>query len=274
MGSKRRRPLVPPEYVQAVRRAVAQLLDRAGITTPPVEVNRLALCQDVIEIRESHLGTTDAHLTPSETGFVVEVSAFASPQRKRFSIAHEIAHTFFNPVTRTYRRSGLAVTVARERPEIVIEESLCDIAAAEMLMPEHLFREAAMRERPSIAAVQGLASLFDTSLEATALRYAVLSPEPVQVTAWKRSYSRLLPKWNRGSDVLTVSPFQFRHADSFVQWHITKAYLTNELISAHDVETSCYPPQRIWIQAQGFRHGSSRYVLSLMRSAYSKGSES
>jgi len=234
-----------------------------------VQVNRLAVCQDVIAIRESNLGTTDAHLTPTDRGFVIEVNAFATPQRKRFSIAHEIAHTFFNPVARTYRRSGLAVSVSHKRPELLIEESLCDIAAAEMLMPEDMFREAATREQPSIAAVQGLASLFDTSLEATALRYAVLSPEPLQVTAWKRSYSRLLPKWNRGRDVLTVSPFQFRHVDSFVQWHITKAYLTNELISAHDVENSCYPPQRIWIEAQGFRQGSGRYVLSLMQSAFS-----
>jgi hypothetical protein len=238
-----------------------------------VDVQRLAELQGVVKIVPAELGSTDAQLAPSDRGFVISVSPHASPQRQRFSIAHEIAHTFFNHKTKAFRRDD--VSVARKRHELSyrLEESLCDIAAAEMLMPENLFREAANRQPPAIASIQRLAALFDTSLEATALRYAVLSPEPLQVTAWKRSYSRLLPKWNRGRDVLTVSPFQFRHADSFVQWHITKAYLTNELISAHDVETSCYPPQRIRIQAQGFRHGSSRYVLSLMRSAYSKGSE-
>ncbi len=264
----RRRPRIPQMYVDSVLKAVHELLRKAGIDSAPVDIWRLAQYQNVVEIRESVLGSTDAHLTPEGSGFVIELNAFANPQRKRFSIAHEIAHTFFNPVTRSYRRSR-AVTVTRERPETLVEEYLCDIAASEMLMPEALFQPIANGGSPGISTIQQLATSFETSLEATALRYGTLGPKSVQVTAWRRNYSRILPKWNKGAPVLLVEPFRFREADSFVNWCVTKAYLTRKPIAAHDVEFSCYPPKRIWIEAQGFRQGSGRYVLSLMQSAFS-----
>jgi len=264
----RRRPLIPQTYVDSVRKAVHQLLRQAGIVSAPVDIWRLAHYQNVVEIRESALGSTDAQLTPEGGGFVIDLNAFANPQRKRFSIAHEIAHTFFNPVTRSYRRSR-AITVSRARPETLIEESLCDIAASEMLMPEGLFQPFANTRSPAIGNIQQLATLFDTSLEATALRYATLGPKGIQVTAWSRNYSRIIPKWNKGAQVLLVEPYRFREADTFAQWCIAKAYFTRDLVSGHDVELSCYPPKRIWLEAQGFRQGSGRYVLSLMQSAFS-----
>jgi Zn-dependent peptidase ImmA (M78 family) len=268
-----RRPAIPHSYVESVRNAARQLLQRAGVTTPPVAVEDLARLQDVLDIRESNMGTTDAHLTPSARGFIIEVNAFVSPARRRFSIAHEIAHTFFNPVNRSYRRSVGAVTVARERPDSLVEEALCDIAAAEMLMPEDLFRAASRRKPPSIDVIGRLAALFETSIEATALRYGSLGPESTQVTAWKRNYAHIRAKWNKGARVLRPEPFRLREAHTFVKWCLAKAYFTRELVRGHDVELSCYPPKRIWIQAQGFRQGSERYVLSLMQSAYSEGGE-
>ena len=265
MASRR---LISQRHKDRVVEAARQLLERAGISGPPVDPRNLAPLQGIVDIEEAPLGRTDAQLTPGPSGFTISVNAFASPQRKNFSIAHEIAHTFFQPAVKSYRNGANFVGKGTSL-EHDAEEALCDVAAAEMLMPEHWFRRAASAERPSIATVQQLASSFDTSLEATALRYARLQPHPVQVTVWKRRYRRIQPKWNGGSKVFSVRPFEFRHPESYIEFSVAEAYLGNHPVARQEVELSCYPPQRIWFQGQGFRHGSGRYVLSLMQSAFS-----
>ncbi len=264
------RRLLSPQQVDAVVRAARELVQHAKITQPPIDAERLlAPLQGVIDVRDEPIGSSDAQLTPTPTGFVISVSPYMNSQRRNFSIAHEIAHTFFNPKVKSFRGGAVSVARSRNRPEYRAEEALCDIAAAEMLMPEGLFLSAAAQELPSIPAMQHLATLFDTSLEATALRYARLQPHPVQVTVWKRRYRRIQPKWSRGSKVFSVHPFELRHPESHIEFSVAEAYLGDHPVARQEVEPSCYPPQRIWFQGQGFRHGSVRYVLSLMQSAFS-----
>jgi len=259
---------VPTEYAQSVRRAAQRLLERAGINGVPVDLDRLAQLQGIREIREANLGSTDAQLIPCDEGFVIEVNRFVGSQRRRFSIAHEIAHTFFNPRARAYRRTGTLVTIPKERPSNPVEEALCDMAAAEMLLPTRFFSRLACDLPTSIAVVEHLAAKFDASVEATALRYGTLLGDRCQVIVWSRKYNVVHPKWTLGLRVREVGDFPLRSPRSMLECNVAEAFLTDRVVAANDTDRSVYPPTRLWIQSKGFRHGSGRYVLALLRSAF------
>jgi hypothetical protein len=86
-------------------------------------------------------------------------------------MAHEIGHVFFFEVTgkpKTTRRERRIGMNERDREE----EFLCDYAASELMMPSsHFFRD--VRDfGPSIASLLELATRYQTSLRATAIKFA------------------------------------------------------------------------------------------------------
>ena len=251
--------------------AARRLLKGAGVFEPPVDVGALAHLQGVLEIRTEPVDI-DAELVPVDDGFIIRVNeSVPSAARRRFSIAHEIAHTFFLPHSPGSRNGPISLNSPTESLEHRLEERLCDLAAAEMLMPEAMFRERACKEPPSIGLIQRLANAFDVSLEAAALRYADAFPTAAQITCWIRRRDLLEQKWDRGTRIVPAEPFPLARPDSFspIQKSLAKAYIASHPVTAHQLEPAIYPPQRIWIQAQGFRQRSDRYVLSLMQSAFS-----
>jgi len=87
-------------------------------------------------------------------------------------------------------------------PEIIFREKDChvskfgfesserhereaDFFATALLMPQALFKSAMNRHSPGIEAIKALSELFETSLTATAIRYAQLTPDPVAVLVSK-----------------------------------------------------------------------------------------
>lgn len=255
--------------------AARRLLDKAGICRPPVDLSRLARLQGVSDIRAEPLGAIDAELVPVDSGYIIRVNAEKPEPRRRFSIAHEIAHTFFMPRATSYR-NGATVSYKLRGLSHETEERLCDEAAAEMLMPEGMFREKACADRPSIALLKELAKTFAVSLEATALRYANIVPEAPQVTYWFKQGDELQFKWDRGTCIVPATSFApaRRGRSSIIQEALTRAYYGDGPTKAQGVERAVYPPRTVLIQAQGFRQGKERYVLSLMQSTYSKEGES
>ena len=92
--------------------------------------------------------------------------------RVNFTIAHEIGHTFFPTTSTGARFRDMHELNSREAREL---ENLCDLAAAELLMPLDDFLRAAAREW-SLSNVPRLAMLFGGSFEATAFRLATAHP--------------------------------------------------------------------------------------------------
>lgn len=95
-------------------------------------------------------------------------------RRQRYTIAHEIAHTFF---------PDFGSAPAHEAPHIEYDfseqspvEQLCQIAAAELLMPLDSFRAARIGTLALAAPIKRLAEMFDASFEAIARRWVSLSP--------------------------------------------------------------------------------------------------
>lgn len=100
---------------------------------------------------------------------------------KNFSVGHEIGH---------YRLPGHLDAVLDQTGKHFSHacyqsgdcyEKEADQFAASLLMPTELFLEAAMRAGEGLKAIETLADICRTSLEATANRYAATSRDPVAV---------------------------------------------------------------------------------------------
>lgn len=91
-----------------------------------------------------------------------------SEGRANFSIAHEIVHTFFPNSRSGARFRNLHLEDSREANEL---ERLCDLGAAELLMPREDFQEAT-RGQMGFHLVPELSERFGSSFEATAFRLA------------------------------------------------------------------------------------------------------
>lgn len=87
--------------------------------------------------------------------------------RVNFSIAHEIIHTFFPNSRGGARFRNLHAEDSREANEL---ERLCDLGAAELLMPQEEFRAA--RVGMGLHLVAALSERFGSSFEATVFRLA------------------------------------------------------------------------------------------------------
>lgn len=93
-------------------------------------------------------------------GYRIIVNANATPERARYTIAHELAHAI----------------LAAELPQVPTRlcdnkrlESACDALAAALLMPTRAFRQA-LGEPPTLRALKATAQAYGVSLQAAAIR--------------------------------------------------------------------------------------------------------
>lgn len=99
----------------------------------------------------------------------------------RFTVAHELGHYFmpghigivFKAGDVHYSRYGFESSQPHERE--------ADFFATALLMPQLFFKVEMNKLAPGIDAVKKLAEIFQTSLTATAIRYAQLTPDPIAV---------------------------------------------------------------------------------------------
>lgn len=147
---------------------VARLHTLAGVETYPVDLNALAQVQGVHRVTETYL-LEDGRLRRENGGFVVELAQQATYTRKRFSLAHEIAHTLLWTESDSVKRRDESHAKAKK-----LEERLCDRIAVELLMPERAFSALARELEPSYHSVAKIAFAFGVSLSTAFLRLAEL----------------------------------------------------------------------------------------------------
>jgi hypothetical protein len=147
----------------------------AGWTGPPFDPLELA---DLLRlsVRPSQ-EVLDARLVPASAGLAIEFNPNRPAGRVRYSIAHEIGHALFPDASAEARHRLQAGHGSSADSEL---EMLCNLAAAEILMPIGSFLDAALT-KPSIEAVLELRARFDLSTEAVLLRVARLARNPTSV---------------------------------------------------------------------------------------------
>jgi hypothetical protein len=93
------------------------------------------------------------------------VNANDSEERRRFTICHEIAHLVLRLVSQHKAQPWWSA----KRP---LAERLCDVFAAELLLPETLFQPLAEDAAVNLASIEALANDFCASFTATGSRFA------------------------------------------------------------------------------------------------------
>jgi IrrE N-terminal-like domain len=113
-----------------------------------------------------------------ESGFRVAIKPFASAARQRFTIAHEICHTFFYEFVPELKYQPRAADSGEER--------LCNLGAAELLVPRELLLREEDAKYPSLSSLERLAARYRVSLEVMLVRLSSLRLWSCSVLHWYR----------------------------------------------------------------------------------------
>jgi len=171
----------PIDVILGKARSVVLDALQEGWQGPPFEPLKLAkyLRIDVVPSAE----VFDARAVPmGQTRVQIEYNPNKPPNRARFSLAHELAHTLF-PDCGEVARNRLRSSEMRDDDWQL--ELLCNIAAAEFLMPVGTGGKID-REAVTIDNVIRLQRVYEVSIEAISLRMAHLTKEPCTVFAASR----------------------------------------------------------------------------------------
>jgi hypothetical protein len=164
---------------QLVVQLAQRTLDELAMQ-PPIDHEIVASLRDVIRVEEAQI-PWPGMIAHTEDGLVITLRANDSRGRKRFTVFHEVKHTFL-PGFGTHANYRCTPTIAppdeaRSRdPDL---EQLCDLGAAELLFPREPFRADLLGNAVTFDLVEELATHYDGSVEATARRVVTLHPRPV-----------------------------------------------------------------------------------------------
>jgi Zn-dependent peptidase ImmA (M78 family) len=158
---------------QAVLRA-RELVRKVNPTTIPVPIELYAQEVGAVVRPQNDLG-------PDEAGYCFEskgkrficTNANERPERQRFTACHEVAHIRLGLPS---QHAGLPWWSYAKRP---LAEILCDVFAAELLLPYDLFRPEADKSSIGLSSIDNLAGQFQASVTATGSRYAAVVSAPV-----------------------------------------------------------------------------------------------
>lgn len=250
-------PNMPPRRPkrEAALGEARRLLSVAGITEPPVDVERLSRVLGVRKIVPVGFIATDACLLPDRNGHTILIKRTSSERRQRFSIAHELGHILLRARATKFRGGN------RERA--AQEEKLCDEIAAELLMPQPLFEREMIRQEPSIEMICKLAKKFNTAIEPAAIRFGKLSRADIQVVHWEKQGNFLRAKWVSGARLV---PYGSRRS----VWDMTSGpcqayHAGDEIITSYEAPRKGAPHLNLVCQSRAFDLQPFRFVLSLIQ---------
>lgn len=138
--------------------AIGKIAERQmeGLNGPPTDLIELAARLGIKEIRLDDTMLVPGELRKLKNELFVYLLPNLTKTRRRFTLAHELGHAYFE-------KTGRRPNPSREL------EQLCDKLAAEFLMPGRQFKLHSGRN-PDLARVHELCEKFETGLEATLRR--------------------------------------------------------------------------------------------------------
>jgi Zn-dependent peptidase ImmA (M78 family) len=160
---------------------VERLRHDAGVASA-LSLDRYLKIRNILEKRANPNIGYDGHIEPIGTafadGFRLVINDAASSIRQRFTVAHEICHTYFYEI----------VPEIKFRPHArdSFEEALCNHGAAALLMPaEDVLLHVKSRD-VSLDTLEELSRRYAVSLEAAFLRLRGMRLWNCEMTVWHR----------------------------------------------------------------------------------------
>jgi Zn-dependent peptidase ImmA (M78 family) len=173
-------------------RLAAAIHEQLTWQSGPVPVHEIAYALDIVQIRDSPANGFEGALVmmPDRGTGSIAVNASSSPQRRRFTIAHELGH-FLNPWHQPIgsdsrfecTRADL-LTSWRDMPPDAgrrrRQEAEANRFAIELLAPARRLRQY-VSGIPDLERVVALSKALDISKEAGARRYVELLDQPTAI---------------------------------------------------------------------------------------------
>ena len=176
----------PFEAVRIKARAIVTDFRQTFGEEPPFNVKAVASLRGLHWSDDDPRFSDDSEISPESDGRVVlRVNAARPHTRQRFSICHEIGHTLFPDYQLAVRcRKGRDRSFAD--PSDLLE-TLCDVAASELMFPTPWFKDRIAGMTVSAAGLAALAQDYEASREAALRRFVELSCEyrAVVFFSWK-----------------------------------------------------------------------------------------
>jgi hypothetical protein len=153
--------------VDAITRKAREVVLRGieqGWSGPPYDPQQLAELLRIQIVPDA--AVVDARIRWNSGVFCIEFNPLRPPARTRFSLAHEIGHTLFSDCSSMVRHRGYHTGTVKDEWQL---EMLCNVAAAEILMPVGSLPEPTQL-KPTVEAILHFRKLFQVSAEAILLR--------------------------------------------------------------------------------------------------------
>ena len=166
---------------QKARTLVLHALDK-GWRGPPFDPFRLAELRDIEVVARA--GIRDARTVPVGRGqrFRIEFNPTRPAARVRYSVAHEIAHTLFADCSEHVQYRAARSELSEDEWQL---EALCNVAAAELLMPLGSFPKL-REESMTIDRLVEIRRTYAVSMEALLIRAVRVSEASVVAFAASR----------------------------------------------------------------------------------------
>lgn len=177
------------------RDAARQTLERLWVQAPQDIELDLFTAECGLHMIEGGLDTADGRIVAGEAprGFIRVRAGIRSPGRRRFVVAHELGHYHLHK-RQSYTDTSRELSTYRHGNI----ETEANLFAAELLMPEFLFKPRIAGMTPLHSALQALADEFSTSQLATVMQFLTYTREPCALIFTKNAvvqWSRPSPAW-------------------------------------------------------------------------------
>ena len=259
--------------IERARQLVSRLVMQRGHEKPPFLPEEFAPLQGIKKFVKADLGELSAVLLRFHDGYVIKVNEKHNLARQNFSCAHEIGHALLSELKielciedvefRTFNPQAPAIARARAK------ERLCNVAAAELLMPEMVFKKYLSGFGVSINSIEWLANIFRVSIRAAAFRIAEVSAEPCIALLWLSrpgTKSKALHLSRRvGPAKKSRGEANYMPVHALIKRTSTlyKAYQYDNPVKCHKLFRLDAGVKRLPVESKGFGYGETRYVISL-----------
>ena len=170
----------------ALKRA-QDLLDDLFISKPE-DIDLVAIAQSQgATVEERPLSGTEARIVGSGDEAIITVNSTSRPERRRFSIGHELGHWMHD-------RGKMNMSCTTDKQDQFYTgqgpEPLANAFAAELLLPASMLLPRLAGKQPVLETVQGLAGTFRSSMTSTACRIVEMRTHPLMVVCSTKTNRR------------------------------------------------------------------------------------
>lgn len=170
--------------IQEAENEARSLIERLGIKCLPICPFKIAENHNIVVEPKDYKGAGASGwlLRVGNTFGIQHTTQIDSKGFINFTVAHELGHYFIpgHPEALIVGKNGIHKSRSGFVSDDVYEKQ-ADHFAKELLMPENLFKQAMGKAGKGFTAIESLANTCNTSLTATAIRFCLLSDDPVAV---------------------------------------------------------------------------------------------